>query len=103
MGGHQVELASRQLGDDDGGITVQLRARPNHARFAELGGPDTIEMGILKDGAYECLATCDGRYTSTEVAGGVTGRLVGFHCDQNAVRLLGMVYSGGSSREGGDP
>jgi hypothetical protein len=41
------------------------------------GGPDDIEIGVHINGADIILARLDGRYLSTEVAGGFTGRTVG--------------------------
>jgi hypothetical protein len=40
-------------------------------------GPDRIELGHLADGNFRLLAQVDGRYLSTEVAGGFTGRVIG--------------------------
>ncbi|MGN8244993.1 family 43 glycosylhydrolase [Cellulomonas soli] len=40
-------------------------------------GPDDIELGVDGPDGYVRLAALDGRYLSTEVAGGFTGRVVG--------------------------
>ncbi|WP_018503472.1 glycoside hydrolase family 43 protein [Parafrankia discariae] len=49
-----------------------------HADAASFrAGPDQLELGHLSDGEFRLLATVDGRYLSTEVAGGFTGRVVG--------------------------
>ncbi|GAA4991167.1 glycoside hydrolase family 43 protein [Yinghuangia aomiensis] len=40
-------------------------------------GPDRIHLGYLRDGNFHTLADVDGRYLSTEVAGGFTGRVIG--------------------------
>ena len=43
-------------------------------------GPDDVVLGVEHpDGEHEELATLDGRYLSTEVAGGMTGRVVGVY------------------------
>ncbi|MFF2136340.1 glycoside hydrolase family 43 protein, partial [Streptomyces sp. NPDC058193] len=44
------------------------------------GGPDTFRLGYeTGDGTFEVLAELDGRYLTTEVAGGFTGRVVGMY------------------------
>jgi hypothetical protein len=50
-------------------------------------GPDRIELGHLEDGEFRLLAHFDGRYLSTEVAGGFTGRVVGVEAG-TGVRVL---------------
>jgi hypothetical protein len=47
-------------------------------------GPDTVRLGYEEGGALHVLAELDGRYLSTEVCGGFTGRLLGMYvvgCD----------------------
>ncbi len=49
-------------------------------------GPDTVSFGIGEpDGTFTALATLDGRYLSTEVAGGFTGRVIGLYATAGAV------------------
>ncbi|MFE0169796.1 beta-xylosidase family glycoside hydrolase, partial [[Kitasatospora] papulosa] len=44
------------------------------------GGPDTLRLGYeTEDGHVEVLAELDGRYLTTEVAGGFTGRVIGMY------------------------
>jgi xylan 1,4-beta-xylosidase len=51
-------------------------------------GPDTITFGIEEpDGTFTALATLDGRYLSTEVAGGFTGRVIGLYATAGAVHF----------------
>ncbi|WP_158849689.1 glycoside hydrolase family 43 protein [Saccharothrix deserti] len=51
-------------------------------------GPDTVSFGIGEpDGTFTTLATLDGRYLSTEVAGGFTGRVVGMYATAGAVHF----------------
>lgn len=40
-------------------------------------GPDRLELGYVADGVFRLLADIDGRYLSTEVASGFTGRVIG--------------------------
>jgi xylan 1,4-beta-xylosidase len=41
--------------------------------------PDRIRLGFEQDGAFTVLAELDGRYLSTEVTGGFTGRVIGVY------------------------
>jgi hypothetical protein len=45
-----------------------------------VGGPDTLRLGYETEGGdFEVLAELDGRYLTTEVAGGFTGRVFGMY------------------------
>lgn len=45
-----------------------------------VGGPDTLRLGYESPGGdFEILAELDGRYLTTEVAGGFTGRVIGMY------------------------
>jgi xylan 1,4-beta-xylosidase len=55
--------------------------------------PDTVRLGVEQpDGAFEVLAELDGRYLSTEVAGGFTGRVLGMYAADGAVRFDWFDY-----------
>ena len=41
--------------------------------------PDRIRLGFEHDGVFTVLAELDGRYLSTEVTGGYTGRVIGVY------------------------
>ncbi|MGW1760119.1 family 43 glycosylhydrolase [Streptomyces mirabilis] len=58
-------------------VTLCIRAVEPKPGSPYAGGPDLIELGHLDDGAFRQVARFDGRYFSTEVAGGFTGRVVG--------------------------
>ncbi|KJK46277.1 glycoside hydrolase [Lentzea aerocolonigenes] len=56
-------------------------------------GPDTISFGIEEsDGTFTVLATLDGRYLSTEVAGGFTGRVIGVYAATGTVHFDWFDY-----------
>lgn len=56
-------------------------------------GPDTVTLGIEEpDGAFAELAALDGRYLSTEVAGGFTGRVLGMFASSGAVHFDWFDY-----------
>ena len=58
--------------------------------MAALGAPDSsTELGRL-----------DGRYLSTEVAGGMTGRMVGVWCSAGAVVVRSFTYTGADEPPG---
>jgi len=55
--------------------------------------PDVLRLGIeASDGAFEVLAELDGRYLSTEVAGGFTGRVIGMYAATGTVRFDWFDY-----------
>ena len=48
--------------------------------------PDVLRLGFQwADGRFEVLAELDGRYLSTEVAGGFTGRVMGMYAARGTV------------------
>ncbi len=56
-------------------------------------GPDTLSFGIEEaDGTFTVLATLDGRYLSTEVAGGFTGRVLGMYASAGATHFDWFDY-----------
>ncbi|WP_330350809.1 glycoside hydrolase family 43 protein [Streptomyces sp. NBC_00582] len=59
-------------------------------------GPDTVSLGLEDaEGRYVDLARLDGRYLSTEVAGGFTGRVIGMYAAAGTVHFDWFDYSGG--------
>lgn len=57
-----------------------------------LEGPDTIDLSALIDGETVALGQVDGRYLSTEVAGGFTGRRIGVHARMGRILLKTCIY-----------
>lgn len=60
-----------------GGVTLALRAVKPRPGTPHTGGPDQVQLGHHDHGGFRPLAEVDGRYFSTEVAGGFTGRVIG--------------------------
>jgi xylan 1,4-beta-xylosidase len=58
----------------------------------DVRGPDAVALGVERDGAFSALATLDGRYLSTEVAGGFTGRVIGMYAVDGAVAFDWFDY-----------
>jgi beta-xylosidase len=60
---------------------------------APAGGPDTVCLGVEDPGGrFTALAELDGRYLSTEVAGGFTGRVIGMYAAAGTVRFDWFDY-----------
>lgn len=55
-------------------------------------GPDRLELGYV-DGDFHAIAEVDGRYVSTEVAGGFTGRVVGIEALGGDAVLTRFAYT----------
>ncbi len=55
--------------------------------------PDRLRLGIERaDGTFDMLAELDGRYLSTEVAGGFTGRVIGMYAAAGTVSFDWFDY-----------
>jgi xylan 1,4-beta-xylosidase len=56
--------------------------------------PDAVRLGVeTADGAFEVLADLDGRYLSTEVGGGFTGRVIGMYAATGTVHFDWFDYA----------
>lgn len=69
-------------------LTLQAEALP-----PTTGGPDDVRLSAVVDGTEHELARFDGRYLSTEVAGGFTGRVVGLRALSGVVDVTGVRYA----------
>lgn len=74
-------------------LTVRIaEEQPRDAR----GGPDIVSFSLTgPDGADTELAALDGRYLSTEVAGGFTGRVIGVYATAGTVGFDWFSYISG--------
>ena len=65
-------------------VVLELRAVPDEGHFSSTAlGPDRLLAGVVGgERVHRTRAGCDGRYVSTEVAGGMTGRLLGVWCSR---------------------
>lgn len=73
-------------------VTLVVEATEYVADRGARRGPDLLRAGYLDgDGLVE-LATLDGRYLSTEVAGGFTGRVIGLEALADDVRIRRFDY-----------
>lgn len=75
--------------------TVRLAIRITESRDPDgpRAGPDTIAFGMTgPDGTFTELAALSGRYLSTEVAGGFTGRVIGAYAASGTVHVDWFDY-----------
>jgi hypothetical protein len=56
-------------------------------------GPDEVTLGFREHGELTTLARMDGRYLSTEVAGGFTGRVVGLAATSGSIIIERFEYN----------
>ncbi|HEX9338530.1 MAG TPA: glycoside hydrolase family 43 protein, partial [Pseudonocardiaceae bacterium] len=71
------------------GVQVTVTPIP-HDRHV---GPDTVAFGVeASDGTFTELGALDGRYLSTEVAGGFTGRVIGMYAAAGTVHFDWFDY-----------
>jgi len=85
------------LGDADlpAGGELEIRLLPDESHNFFIGrGPDIVVAGIADGDVFTELGRVDGRYLSTEVAGGMTGRMVGVVCRDGAVLVRSFHYVG---------
>jgi xylan 1,4-beta-xylosidase len=78
-----------------GDVVLEIRAVPDEGHFSSTAlGPDQLVAGVVRGGTFTELGRLDGRYVSTEVAGGMTGRLAGVWCSAGSVVVRSFRYSG---------
>jgi xylan 1,4-beta-xylosidase len=74
---------------------LEIRLLPDVSNSFFIGrGPDIVVAGIADGAAFTELGRVDGRYLSTEVAGGMTGRMLGVVCREGAVLVRSFRYVG---------
>ncbi|WP_371657528.1 glycoside hydrolase family 43 protein [Streptomyces sp. NBC_00280] len=75
-----------------GPVVLGVRVRATVPLDARTG-PDTLTLGVEEpDGMFTALGTLDGRYLSTEVAGGFTGRVIGMYAATGTVHFDWFDY-----------
>jgi xylan 1,4-beta-xylosidase len=86
-------VASEPL-PDGGPVTVRITAvEPESGHWMPADQPDLVELALVAaDGEATPLAALDGRYVSTEVAGGYTGRVIGVEVLEGRVALERFAY-----------
>jgi xylan 1,4-beta-xylosidase len=80
----------------DGAVVLRVEVHPDlpgrgpaHLQTGDglAGAPDVVRLGYEVDGDFAVLAELDGRYLSTEVAAGFTGRVIGMYAAQGTVHF----------------
>ncbi|WP_219814683.1 MULTISPECIES: hypothetical protein [unclassified Rathayibacter] len=97
VGGHRVVLDERAA---VAGAELEIRTLPVEGGFFEARGPDHLVGGVVVDGAFTETGRADGRYVSTEVAGGMTGRIIGVGVLAGTAELTGFRYEGSDTPAG---
>ncbi|MGC0335335.1 glycoside hydrolase family 43 protein [Streptomyces sp. SLBN-8D4] len=91
VGPLRTVLASRPV--PTGPVVLGVRVSPAPPRGPRTG-PDTLTFGIEEpDGTFAELGSLDGRYLSTEVAGGFTGRVIGMYASAGTVHFDWYDYT----------
>ncbi|MDX3452178.1 glycoside hydrolase family 43 protein [Streptomyces sp. ME02-8801-2C] len=80
-----------------GPVVLGVRIAATPPRDARTG-PDTVTLGVEEpDGTFTALGALDGRYLSTEVAGGFTGRVIGMYAAAGTVHFDWFDYEQSNS------
>jgi xylan 1,4-beta-xylosidase len=76
-----------------GSVVLGIQATAAQSPHGVCAGPDTLSLGVEEpDGTFTVLSTLDGRYLSTEVAGGFTGRVIGMYASAGTVHFDWFDY-----------
>ncbi|MFB6392822.1 glycoside hydrolase family 43 protein [Polymorphospora lycopeni] len=84
-GGLRQTVATRTAPAGAVRLRIDVRAS-SPADWHPCREPDLLRLGVeAADGTFDVLAELDGRYLSTEVAGGFTGRVIGMYAAAGTV------------------
>lgn len=92
IGDMRQELGATVVGR--GPVTLRLEATPPNSRPVPFGfaGPDDVVLSVDEGDGFRELSRIDGRYFSTEVASGFTGRMLAFGSERRDGRLVSVAY-----------
>ncbi|MFH8800985.1 glycoside hydrolase family 43 protein [Streptomyces sp. NPDC017936] len=91
IGPSNTVVASRPV--PPGPVVLRVEAAAVRTVDDARTGPDTLSIGVEEpDGTFVELASLDGRYLSTEVAGGFTGRVIGMYASAGTVHFDWFAY-----------
>jgi beta-xylosidase len=92
LGSLRVPVATRPAPHGPIRLRIDVLASPP-ADWHPRKEPDVLQLGVEgADGAFDMLAQIDGRYLSTEVAGGFTGRVIGMYTAAGTVQFDWFDY-----------
>ena len=98
IGGNRIVLDTRVFRTPP---ELEIRALPlTGGVFDTTRGPDQLVAGYIDNDAFVETGRTDGRYISTEVAGGMTGRLFGISAARGMATLTAFRYFGSDDPEG---
>jgi xylan 1,4-beta-xylosidase len=90
IGPLRAVVASRPVSAGPLILAAEVTAAPPRG---PLTSPDTLSFGIEEaDGGFTVLGTLDGKYLSTEVSGGFTGRVIGMYAAAGTVHFDWFDY-----------
>lgn len=72
---------------------LAIRCVDNNDMPSPHNGPDRLQLGYLANDGFQALADIDGRYLSTEVASGFTGRVIGVEALATDAVLTTFTYT----------
>jgi hypothetical protein len=78
---------------------LEIRAVEFEAERGARRGPDLLRVGVDAGEGFVELAALDGRYLSTEVAGGFTGRVIGIEALGEGVVVRRFSYEATASQD----
>lgn len=93
VGALRQVLGSAEIGSTAVSLVVGAAADDGHFSSTATG-PDVLVGGYDGPGGFVELGRLDGRYVSTEVAGGMTGRLCGLYCSVGEILVRSFTYAG---------
>jgi hypothetical protein len=97
IGPLQQDVGTAEVANEPLQLEVAAAPHPLDGQPGKNHGPDEIELGFRQAGQFVMLARLDGRYLSTEVAGGFTGRVIGVSAGGGSAVLESFEYSAGRS------
>ncbi len=89
IGGHSVDLESVIV--DASRVMLEIRSIAPTSDLPHAA--DVIQFSVGTGAERVVLGTADGRYLSTEVAGGFTGRMIGLEAIKGQVRVTDFEYA----------
>jgi hypothetical protein len=92
IGGIRQDLAETRV--PPGPVQLRIEAVTPSTQAIPIGdaGPDEIVLSLVQQHDTQELARLDGRYLSTEVAGGFTGRMLAVSASSSPVRIRSITY-----------
>ena len=89
-----AELPAELPAETGSAFTLAIRSTRAAAEAGRITtAPDRLAFGLMEGGEFRSLAELDGRYFSTEVAGGFTGRVIGIGAAAGGATIARFAYA----------